>query len=64
MSMVICSECERYFDSDADPDCFVYVGNYKRLHKDVIMCEPCRDDHEIDMDQQDTERAKGEAGDG
>ena len=61
MSMVHCSMCERVFDSANDPDCSVYVGNYKRLHKDVIMCESCRDDNEIDMDQQDAERAKGEA---
>lgn len=43
MSMVRCEECERFIDSDEDPECFVEVGNMKRLHKEIILCEPCRE---------------------
>lgn len=46
MSMVVCRECERHFDSDADPDCFVEIGNMRRLTATVIVCENCRNDDE------------------
>ncbi len=55
MSMIRCEDCSRLIDSDDDPDCFVYVGNYKRLHDDKVMCEPCRERYfekiEADADQ-------------
>ncbi len=61
MSVTHCENCDRYVDCDDDPDCFVYVGNFKRYHGEMVMCESCRDEMEIDMEQQDAERAKGES---
>ena len=43
MSMARCEGCDRIFDTDEDPDCFVEVGNMRRLHKTVIRCEWCRE---------------------
>ena len=43
MSMVICKDCEILVDSDDDPDCFVYVGDYKRQHSEITLCRACRD---------------------
>lgn len=45
MSMCRCDGCDRLIDSDDDPDCFVEVGNMRRLHKEIILCEPCREKH-------------------
>lgn len=44
MSIVICDGCDRPIDSDFDGDCFVEVGNMRRLHKTVALCERYRDD--------------------
>lgn len=43
MSIIVCDECSAYIDSDHDCDCFVELGNMRRLHKEVVMCERCRD---------------------
>lgn len=43
MSMVICEGCDAPIDSDDDGECFVEVGNMKRLHKTIILCETCRE---------------------
>lgn len=43
MSMCVCEVCDGPIDSDDDPECFVYVGNYKRLHGERIMCGLCRE---------------------
>ena len=43
MSIIVCEKCDAYIDSDNDPDCFVEVGNMRRLHKTEVMCERCRD---------------------
>jgi len=43
MSMIVCERCDRYIDSDDDPDCFVEVGNMRRLHQTKVLCEFCRD---------------------
>ena len=50
MSMVRCDNCDLIFDSDADPDCFVEVGNMRRLHQTKIMCPPCREDYENEQE--------------
>jgi len=44
MSMICCEACDRLIDSDIDTDCFVEVGNMKRLHKEVVWCEWCREE--------------------
>jgi|GEM_PF-5740201 len=43
MSMIRCDHCPALIDSDDDPDCFVEVGNMRRLSETIVMCEPCRD---------------------
>lgn len=44
MSLICCKSCDRVIDSDADPDCFVETGNMRRLHKETVLCEPCREE--------------------
>lgn len=44
MSMVCCEKCARLIDSDVDSDCFVEIGNMRRLHGTVIWCEWCREE--------------------
>lgn len=44
MSMIACVACGHLIDSDMDVDCFVEIGNMKRLHKDVVWCESCREE--------------------
>ena len=53
VSMIRCEQCEWLIDSDDDPECFVYVGNYKRLHAEIVLCEKCRDDREAEQCAQD-----------
>jgi len=48
MSMCICKYCDAYIDSDDDPECFVEVGNMRRLNETIIVCEACRDRDERD----------------
>ncbi len=43
MSICVCEHCDRFIDSDDDPDCFVETGNMRRLHCTTVMCEPCRE---------------------
>ena len=43
MSMCICADCDAPIDSDDDPDCFVEVGDMKRFHKTITLCEFCRE---------------------
>jgi len=54
MSMVICSRCDALIDSDDDPECFVEVGNMRRLNQTVVMCENCRDYEEYQQYKHDT----------
>lgn len=61
MSWIKCSNCGQAINSDNDPDCFVYVGNYKRLHSETVLCEPCRDERRITLEQQDHERSRAES---
>lgn len=46
MSMARCDRCDAVFDTDNDPDCFVEVGNMRRLHQTQIVCEYCREDEQ------------------
>ena len=39
MSIVICKDCDRYVDSDDDPDCFVIED---RTSDTIVLCEACR----------------------
>lgn len=50
MSMCICSSCDAPIDSDDDPDCFIEVGNLRRFHKTIILCESCRGRREEELE--------------
>lgn len=52
MSMCICALCDAPIDSDDDPECFVEVGNMRRLHKTQIQCEACRERIEEESSQE------------
>lgn len=43
MSIVLCETCDRLIDSDEDPDCFVEIGNMRRLVYTEVMCASCRE---------------------
>ena len=60
MSMIRCESCSHLIDSDDDPDCFVYVGNYKRLHAEMVLCERCRDEREAEQESEDSAAAFAE----
>ena len=57
MSMIRCDGCDRIIDSDDDPDCFVEVGNMRRMNFTKVMCERCRDEYYSAMDDQADRRA-------
>lgn len=56
MSMIACEACGHLIDSDIDVDCFVEIGNMKRLHKEVVWCEPCREE-KMTEEERDTQYA-------
>ena len=64
MSICVCESCDRYIDSDFDPDCFVEVGNMRRLHQTKVLCEACRDkyfaEQEAEQDAADAAQAEAE----
>lgn len=43
MSVCICEGCDAPIDSDYDADCFVEIGNMRRMTATKILCEWCRD---------------------
>lgn len=43
MCMIRCDRCNAVCDSDADPDCFVEVGNMRAQTRDEVWCECCRE---------------------
>ncbi len=61
MSMVNCSECDKYIDSDFDCDCFVEVGNMRRMHKTIVLCEVCRDARNDRLEWEQSQEPKGVA---
>ncbi len=44
MSIIACDGCSDFIDSDADPFCFVELGDQRRLPAEVVWCEPCREE--------------------
>ena len=50
MSMCVCQRCDAYIDSDFDPDCFVEVGNMRKLNQTIVLCENCREEREKDLE--------------
>ena len=53
MSIDTCKDCGDPVDTDNDTDCYVYVGNYKRLHDTICLCPRCRDKHYTELEEQD-----------
>lgn len=43
MSMERCHNCGRAIDTDFDAECYVDIGNMRRLENIVPLCEPCRE---------------------
>lgn len=60
MSMCTCERCGWLIDSDDDPECFVEVGNMRRLHSTIILCEPCRDLREQALEEDAAQQAYAE----
>ena len=50
MSMVKCNDCGGTFSSDNDPDCFVEVGNMRRMNETIILCDQCRERREMEFE--------------
>lgn len=55
MSICTCSNCARYIDSDDDPECFVEVGNMRRYHETIILCETCREERDDEREWQESQ---------
>lgn len=55
MSMCLCEDCGAFIDSDDDPDCFVEVGNMRRMTWTKIYCESCRDNLGLEQDRREWE---------
>ncbi len=53
MSVIECSDCGQFIDSDDDPGCFVEVTYSPRqgltVDTDAILCEQCRDEWGDDL---------------
>ena len=45
MSMCVCAQCDRTFDSDDDPGCFIEVGNTTETW--CLWCRIDRDDEDL-----------------
>ncbi len=43
MSIERCESCCRPIDTDFDSECYVEVGNMRRMTWTIALCEPCRD---------------------
>ncbi len=53
MSMVMCERCDRFIDSDDDPDCFVENPGLPGAMGDEVLCEWCREKREAEQEAQD-----------
>lgn len=58
MSICVCDKCSAYIDSDFDMDCFVEVGNMRRMNETIILCERCREEREAELE---AEQAKDQS---
>lgn len=60
MSIVRCERCPASVDTEADTECQVYIGNYKRLHATITLCEKCRYEMECEQEWMDSLAARAE----
>ena len=58
--MIYCEDCHIPIDSDDDPDCFVEVGNMRRMNFTIILCETCRYLREREEERRDEQAARME----
>lgn len=61
VSMCVCKNCTKYIDSDDDPDCFVEVGNMRRYHETIILCERCREERLEKEEADASQRSRAES---
>lgn len=61
MSWITCHDCGAYINSDDDPDCFVEVGNMRRQTYEIVLCEACRVQREIEQEHDDWMALRAEA---
>lgn len=52
MSLERCERCSNQIDTDVDTDCYVEVGNMRRLHQTIVLCEPCRERHYEEVERE------------
>lgn len=48
MSMIKCYSCAEIFCTDDDPECWVEIGNMRRMTTTEAVCQRCRDAAEMD----------------
>ena len=60
MSWMKCHDCEHLVDTDADPDCWIEIGNMRRMTEDVAVCLSCRDAREMEDDRREDEASMAE----
>lgn len=46
MSITRCHDCERTIDTDLSPCHWIELGNMRRMHHEVSVCEPCMIDRD------------------
>ncbi len=51
MSWITCQGCGSSINSDDDPDCFVEIGNMRRLHQTAVLCDRCRQRRQDEEDR-------------
>ena len=51
MSIDTCAHCDRYIDTDSDCECYIEVGNMRRMNATICLCEPCREKYFAEQDE-------------
>jgi hypothetical protein len=51
MSWDRCKNCDRPVNTDDDPDCYIEVGNMRKQTTTECICEPCREELEIERER-------------
>ena len=51
MSIDTCTHCNAYIDTDEDGDCYIEIGNMRRLTDTICLCEPCREKYFEEQDE-------------
>ncbi len=51
MSMMKCSGCGALVDTDAEPESFIEVGDFKRNTDYICLCRTCREAYEEEQER-------------